>query len=163
MFRLQNFFLFLFFYNLCFYFFSFLVAFLPSKLNYILGFGNSFKAKAYIFKNNSIFSEGGVFEFISGFEVGHTSGPQTGKMSNCQAILFLPFVLSQMSTMTLNSTAPSLPKEPALLLFQRAYWLSTRAWCPLPLHIFISLSISILNGYLCDRHLPLPRDCLTGW
>ena len=36
-------------------------------------------------------------------------------------------------------------------------------WYPLPLRIFISLSIFTLNGHLCDRHLPLPGDCLTGW
>lgn len=26
-----------------------------------------------------------------------------------------------------------------------------------------SFSIFTLNGHLCDRHLPLPGDCLTGW
>lgn len=88
------------FYNLYFYFFSFLVAFPPSKLNYILGFWNSFKAKASVFENNSIFAEGGVLGFISGFEVGHTSGPQEGRCPTALASPSLPFVLSQMYTRT---------------------------------------------------------------
>ena len=44
-------------------------------------------------KNNSIFSEGGVFEFISGFEVGHTSGPQEGRCPTVLAVVSLPFVV----------------------------------------------------------------------
>lgn len=54
-------------------------------------------------------------------------------------------------------------KEHVLLLFNRMYWSATSVWYPLPLRIFISLSIFTLNGHLCDRHLPLPGDCLTGW
>ena len=43
------------------------------------------------------------------------------------------------------------------------YWSAASVWYPLPLRIFISLSIFTLNGHLCDRHLPLPGDSLTGW
>ena len=79
--------------------------------------------------------------------------------SSLLSMCFHTFIIEKNKVFNLFSEK----KEHVLLLFNRTYWSAASVWYPPPLHSFISLSIFTLNWHLCDRHLPLPGDCLIGW
>lgn len=133
-------------------------SFPPSKLNYILDFWNSFKAKACIFKNNSTFSEGGVFGFISGFEVGRTSRPQRGTTSS-RLGNFCPTLLSFHRCPLGPHTLLPPPCQENMCF---CCWKGRTVWQPehgVPCFCVLALVFLLSKDVSC---LP-PGDCLTGW